>query len=62
LVREWQGKLERVIVLEAGFAWNGKTYGSLSKIAKTITGPGQEFAASVECHRLAGRLVIYRFI
>ena len=26
LVREWQGKLERVMVLEEGFAWNGKSY------------------------------------
>jgi hypothetical protein len=38
LAREWQGKLERVTVLDKGFAWNGKTYGSLSQIAKTITG------------------------
>ncbi len=38
LAREWRGKLERVTVLEQGFAWNGKTYGSLSQIAKAITG------------------------
>jgi Protein of unknown function (DUF2924) len=38
LTREWRGKLERVAVLDKGFAWNGKTYGSLSQIAKTITG------------------------
>jgi len=38
LVREWKGKLERVIVLERGFAWNGETYESLSQIAKTMTG------------------------
>ncbi len=38
LVREWQGKLQRVMVLEEGFAWNGKTYGSLSQIAKAMTG------------------------
>jgi len=38
LVREWRGKLERVTVLESGFAWNGKTYGSLSQAAKAITG------------------------
>src|SRR5271169_2838862 len=30
LVREWRGKLERVMVLDKGFAWNGKTFGSLS--------------------------------
>jgi hypothetical protein len=34
LVREWQGKLERVVVLEQGFAWNGKNFGSLSQIAR----------------------------
>jgi hypothetical protein len=38
LVREWNGKLERVMVLEKGFAWNGETYRSLSQIAKAITG------------------------
>ena len=38
LVREWRGKLERVMVLEKGFAWNGKFYGSLSQIAKAMTG------------------------
>ena len=38
LVREWWGKLERVMVLDEGFAWNGKTYGSLSQIAKAMTG------------------------
>ena len=30
LAREWRGRLERVTVLKDGFAWNGKTYGSLS--------------------------------
>jgi hypothetical protein len=38
LAREWQGKLERVMVLEEGFAWNGKNFGSLSQIAKAMTG------------------------
>ena len=38
LVREWQGKLERVMVLDEGFAWNGRNYGSLSQIAKAMTG------------------------
>ncbi len=38
LVREWKGKLERVTVLEKGFGWNGKSYASLSQIAKAITG------------------------
>jgi hypothetical protein len=38
LVREWNGKLERVMILEEGFAWNGRTFGSLSQIAKAMTG------------------------
>src|SRR6476660_5809071 len=38
LVREGRGRLERVIILEEGFAWNGQTFGSLSQIAKANTG------------------------
>jgi Protein of unknown function (DUF2924) len=38
LVREWKGKLERVMILEEGFVWNGQTFGSLSQIAKAMTG------------------------
>src|SRR5216683_4833040 len=38
LTREWGGHLQRVTVLADGFAWNGKTYRSLSKVAFAITG------------------------
>ena len=38
LVREWKGKLERVTILEKGFAWNGNSYASLSQIAKAMSG------------------------
>jgi hypothetical protein len=38
LVREHNGKRFAVTVVEDGFAWNGKTYSSLTKVAKTITG------------------------
>ena len=38
LTREWDGHLERVMVLADGFAWNGKTYRSLSKVAFAMTG------------------------
>ena len=38
LVREWNGRLEQVVILEEGFAWNGQTFGSLSQIAKAMTG------------------------
>lgn len=38
LMREWNGRPHRVMVVDEGFAWNGKTYDSLSKIALAITG------------------------
>ena len=38
LVREWNGQAHRVMVVEEGFAWQGATYDSLSKIAQAITG------------------------
>jgi hypothetical protein len=38
LAREWRGRLERVTVLNEGFAWNGEVYASLSMVAKAITG------------------------
>ena len=38
LVREWNAQTQRVMVVDEGFAWNGKTYDSLSKVAFAITG------------------------
>ena len=38
LVREWDGKPQRVMVLDEGFAWNGVTYRSLTEIAFAMTG------------------------
>ena len=38
LGREWNGQMQQVAVLADGFAWNGKTYPSLSKAAFAITG------------------------
>jgi hypothetical protein len=38
LAREWEGVPQRVMVLADGFAWNGGTYESLSKVARAITG------------------------
>jgi Protein of unknown function (DUF2924) len=38
LVREWNGHLQRVTALEDSFAWEGKTYRSLSMVARAITG------------------------
>jgi hypothetical protein len=37
-VREWNGIIERVMVLDEGYAWNGGVYRSLSQVAKAITG------------------------
>jgi len=38
LTREWGGQHHRVTVLDGGFAWEARTYSSLSEIAKAITG------------------------
>jgi len=37
LGREWNGQMQRVLVLADGFAWNGKTYPSLTKVAFAVT-------------------------
>jgi hypothetical protein len=38
LVREYRGERYTVTVMPEGFSWNGTIYGSLSTIARTITG------------------------
>jgi hypothetical protein len=38
VAREWNGRLERVMILDQGVAWNGGTYSSLSQVAKAMTG------------------------
>jgi hypothetical protein len=38
LLREWQGAIHEVIVLEAGVQYRGKTWTSLSAVAREITG------------------------
>src|SRR5438045_3153133 len=38
LVRTWNGKTYRVMVMSNGFAHDGKTFASLSEIASAITG------------------------
>ena len=46
LMREHRRVVHRVMVMEEGFAWAGKTYTSLSSAAKAITGTnwnGQRF-------------------
>jgi hypothetical protein len=38
LIREWQGVTHEVIVLEKGVQYRGKTWASLSAVAREITG------------------------
>jgi hypothetical protein len=38
LVRTWNRRTYRVVVMEKGFAWEGRSYSSLSEIAFEITG------------------------
>jgi len=38
LIREWRGKKHNVEVLSDGFVYDGTIYGSLSEIARIITG------------------------
>ena len=38
LVREWNGRTYQVEVLDNGYRFDGKTYPSLTTIAKRITG------------------------
>ena len=38
LVRAWGGETHEILVVEDGFEWRGKTWGSLSVIAREMTG------------------------
>ena len=38
LVREWNGTVHEVDVVEGGYLWKGETYRSLTAIARVITG------------------------
>lgn len=38
LIREWNGRTHQVEVIEGGFLWQGRTWRSLSRIAREITG------------------------
>jgi hypothetical protein len=63
LVRTWHGTTHSVTALDAGFAWNGETYSSLSSIARAITGTnwngwtffGLKGAAPKDGHDVLGR-------
>lgn len=38
LIREWHGTIHEVMVLDRGYFWNGRTYRSLTRITREITG------------------------
>ena len=38
LIREWNGRTIEVMVRDDGFEWEGRTYRSLSQIAREVTG------------------------
>ncbi len=38
LYRSWRGVTQEVLVLEDGYSWQGKSYASLSEVARAITG------------------------
>ena len=38
LYRSWRGVTQEVLVLERGYGWRGKSYASLSEVARAITG------------------------
>jgi hypothetical protein len=38
LYRSWRGVTQEVLVLDGGFSWRGKSYASLSGVARAITG------------------------
>jgi hypothetical protein len=57
-MREWQGRIERVMALDEGFAWNGKTYASLSAVAFAVTGTkwnGHRFFFGAKGRHAGGR-------
>ena len=37
-IREWRGEMHEVLATQEGFLWKGRSYKSLSVIARTITG------------------------
>ena len=38
VARDWQGRRHEVVVIEDGFRWNGRSFRSLSGVARAITG------------------------
>lgn len=40
-VREWQGRTIEVVAVDGNFEWEGRRYGSLSRIAREVTSAHQ---------------------
>lgn len=40
-IRAWQGRTIEVVAVDGGFEWEGRRYGSLSRIAREVTGAHQ---------------------
>ncbi len=34
----WRGITQEILVLDSGYSWRGKSYASLSEVARAITG------------------------
>jgi hypothetical protein len=58
LVREWDRRSQRVMVMSDGFAWNGQTYDSLSKVAFAITGTNWNGPRFFGLREKADRLIL----
>jgi hypothetical protein len=56
-IREHQGRLHEVTVLESNYEYEGNTYGSLTEIAKIITGAKWSGPAFFGLRRKTGREV-----
>ena len=56
LVREWDRRSHRVMVMADGFAWNGETYDSLSKVAFAWT-----FRQDAICESRHATSIVARF-
>lgn len=38
IYRSWRGITQEILVLDSGYSWRGKSYTSLSEVARAITG------------------------
>jgi hypothetical protein len=54
LAREWDGKSQRVTVLEEGFAWNGTTYRSLALVSSACAARRNAHDRKTEASPLRG--------